>query len=258
MAKLVVTILIAISLCGTLVAQKPRFVTVITEEANLRGTPTSAGEILAVVEEGDRFRLIEKKGAWYLVQTPAYVGWLHGNTIRLETDSRGASVVVRPKAIQPLVYKPIEPLIYVPPVETRRPATGTVMASGSYRTGLGYLVISNGTETDAIAKLIDLSSSTSYRDVYIQANTATTIQNIAIGNYELLFSLGRDYAPSVNKFLTNASYSKFDSYITFDETKQVIGNTIRTNYDSYTLTLNTVVGGNAATSRISEAEFIKY
>ncbi len=44
----------------------------------------------------------------------------------------------------------------------------------------------------------------------------------------------------------------------FDETKQVIGNTIRTNYDTYSLTLNKVAGGNAATSRITEAEFMKY
>ena len=132
------------------------------------------------------------------------------------------------------------------------------MASGSYRTGLGDLTISNGTETDAIAKLIDTRVGESYREVYIRANTSTTIQHIAVGNYELLFSLGQNYAPSLNKFLTNASYSKFDSNITFEEIKERAGNTITTNYDSYRLTLNKVVGGNAATSRISEAEFTKY
>ena len=132
------------------------------------------------------------------------------------------------------------------------------MASGSYRTGLGDLTISNGTASDAIAKLIDTRLDSSYREVYIRANSSITISNIAIGNYELIFSLGRDFAPSLNKFLTSASYSKFDSSITFEETKQVIGNTIRTNYDSYSLTLNTVAGGNAATSGISEAEFTKY
>lgn len=256
MPKLIFASLFFLLLFGTIVAQKSRYVVVISEKANLRGTPTAAGELLVVVEEGDRFRLIETKGAWYLVETPAYVGWLHGNTIRLETSS--PTTASRPSRYTIAVpTKPVE-VRQIPRVETRRPDSGTVMASGSYRTGLGELTISNGTESDAIAKLIDLRAGASYREVYIQANSATTIDNIAIGNYELIFSLGRDYAPSLDKFLTNASYSKFDSYINFTETKVDLGNTVRTNYDSYRLTLNKVVGGNAATSRISEAEFTKY
>lgn len=161
------------------------------------------------------------------------------------------------KALPTTVAKP-SPVIIPPSVQTIRPSSGTVMATGSYRTGLGDLTISNGTNTDAIAKLIDIRADASYREVYIRANSSTTIQNIAVGDYELIFSLGQDFAPSLNKFLLNASYSKFDSQLSFEETKERIGNTIRTNYDTYTLTLNTVAGGNAATSRISEAEFTKY
>lgn len=243
-------------------AQRTRYVTVITENANLRGTPSASGEILTRVEEGETFRLVETRGAWYLVETPDYVGWLHGNTIKLGTniagrtsESRQNRDVLPRRAITPPRRVETTP---VPLVETRRPDSGTVMASGSYRSGLGYLTISNGTATDAIAKLIDISAGVSYREVYVQAYSSTTISNIAVGDYKLLFSLGQDYAPSLTKFLRNASYSKFDSIITFEETKETIGNTIRTNYDSYSLTLNQVVGGNAATSRISEAEFVKY
>lgn len=256
MPKLVFVSLVVLLLSWNLIAQKSRYVTVISEKANLRGNPTTAGELLTVVEEGDRFRLIETRGAWYLVETPPYVGWLHGNTIRLETTAAlTSSAPVRNRAAIPI--RPIE-VRPVPRVETRRPDSGTVMASGSYRTGLGRLTISNGTESDAIAKLIDLRAGSSYREVYIQANSAATIDSIAIGDYELIFSLGRGYAPSLNKFLTNASYSKFDSTITFEEIKERVGNTITTNYDTYRLTLNKVVGGNAATSRISESEFTKY
>lgn len=243
-------------------SQKPRYITVIAENANLRGAPSASSNLVALVQEGETFRLIEVRGAWYLVETPDYVGWLHGNTIRFgknEIDDITPPRYVRSEPRKVIGKQPKAVKVEPPPqVETIRPNSGTVMAAGSYRTGLGDLTISNGTDTDAIAKLIDLRVGASYREVYIQANSSSTIQNIAIGNYELLFSLGQNYAPSLSKFLTNASYSKFDSNISFTETKEDLGNTIRTNYDSYRLTLNKVVGGNAATSRISEAEFTKY
>lgn len=367
--------LILLLLSGTLIAQKAKYVTVIAENANLRGTPSASGAVIAEVREGDVFTLINQRGSWFLVETPKFVGWLHGNTVKLGRVSRAtgvgtaekvwrrcklpdmdvygtcpedvvptffaatydkgydAAIVGENKVKNPILWEKPEardsslcavrvgddpaicrkgqieelymndvllvlnrertnnflnvtnarsgksgwiyvghlariyytrsqnrsiPVLERPAVETRRPDSGTVMASGSYRTGLGDLTISNGTASDAIAKLIDTRLDSSYREVYIRANSSITISNIAIGNYELIFSLGRDFAPSLNKFLTSASYSKFDSSITFEETKQVIGNTIRTNYDSYSLTLNTVAGGNAATSGISEAEFTKY
>jgi hypothetical protein len=243
-------------------AQRTRYVTVISENANLRGTPSASGEILTRVEQGEIFRLVETRGAWFLVETPEYVGWLHGNTIRLGTNAAGSTLESRQnRAVGPRRSIASPRRVEEPPaprVETSRPSSGAVMASGSFSTGLGYLTISNGTSNDAIAKLIDVGAGVSYREVYVQANTSATISNIAVGDYKLLFSLGQDYAPSLMKFLRNASYSKFDSTITFEETKQTIGNTIRTNYDSYSLTLNQVVGGNAATSRISESEFTKY
>ncbi len=256
---------IALLLSASTVAsfsQKARFVTVIAENANLRGSPTASGELVGLVQEGETFRLIEVRGAWYLVETPEYVGWIHGNNIKL--GSKGTEVTSAPtykrKAVPKSAANQPKPMSVPlrPKVETIRPDSGTVMATGSYSTGLGYLTISNGTDTDAIAKLVDFRIGRSYREVYVQANASITIQNIAIGSYELLFSLGKDYAPSLGKFLTNASYSKFDSTIDFAETKERTGNTITTNYDSYRLTLNKVAGGNAATSRISEAEFTKY
>lgn len=375
MRRLFIVSTLTLLLAASVVAQQTRHVTVIAESANLRGTPSTSGVVIDRVRQGDVFNLIEQRGAWFLVETPKYTGWLHGNTLRLGLLSKSAPAVVanKPwrlcklpdmdvfgtcpedvvpsflssredkgydtaivgenKVRNPLLWtKPeardsslcvvlvgqdpaicregeIESLyandvlvvqdrrrvnnflsvrnlrtgntgwVYVghlkgiyytknqaksiqtvaaPAVKTTRPNSGTVMASGSYRTGLGELTISNGTPTDAIAKLIDLSARASYREVYVQANSSTTISNIAVGRYELLFSLGRDYAPSLNKFVTGASYSKFESVITFEEVKERSGNTITTNYDSYRLTLNKVVGGNAPTSQISEAEFTKY
>lgn len=58
-------------------------VTVISIKANLRGTPDTRGAIVTTVNRGEVFELLATKGAWYLVQTPKYAGWLHGNSIRI-------------------------------------------------------------------------------------------------------------------------------------------------------------------------------
>jgi hypothetical protein len=58
--------------------------TVAAKQANLRGTPSTNGKIVATVKEGDSLELIKQKGSWYLVQAKDYVGWLHEGMIRLD------------------------------------------------------------------------------------------------------------------------------------------------------------------------------
>lgn len=57
---------------------------VISENANLRGTPTSKGKVIYTLQKGSKLEVIKQKGAWFLVQHSDYIGWLHGNTIRLD------------------------------------------------------------------------------------------------------------------------------------------------------------------------------
>lgn len=59
--------------------------------ANLRGTPSNNGKVVQRVSNGTVLEVIQQKGAWYLVQSAEYVGWIHGNTIRLndDTDTNG-------------------------------------------------------------------------------------------------------------------------------------------------------------------------
>lgn len=49
----------------------------------LRGTPNSTGIVMAFLESGETFDVVEQKGPWYLLQTSKYVGWMHGNFIRV-------------------------------------------------------------------------------------------------------------------------------------------------------------------------------
>lgn len=132
-----------------------------------------------------------------------------------------------------------------------RPETGAVMSKGSGGRGLGTLTISNGTSSDAIAKLVNLSTGKSHREVYVRANSSSSLSNIAPGQYELLFSMGREYAPSIRKFLRDAEYSKFDQAFDFQETRDAYG----INYKTFRVTLDKVAYGTATTSRIDESSF---
>jgi hypothetical protein len=67
-------------------------VSVTAIKANLRGTPSSDGIIVTTVSQGEKFELIINKGAWYLVQTPKYVGWIHGNAISIDYSELDAYI----------------------------------------------------------------------------------------------------------------------------------------------------------------------
>src|SRR5690606_18397773 len=66
----------------TIVAQT-RYVTVTSQKANLRGSPSTSAAIIDEVKLGETFRLIEERGRWYLVETLNYVGWLNASTVKV-------------------------------------------------------------------------------------------------------------------------------------------------------------------------------
>lgn len=138
-----------------------------------------------------------------------------------------------------------------PTPKTERPASGTLMSRGVGGRGLGSLTISNGTSKDAIAKLVNLTTGKSHREVYVRANSSTTVSGIAPGEYELFFSKGLDYAPSLRKFLRDAEYSKFDDTFLYQETRDSYG----INYRTYRVTLDKVAFGTARTSAVDESSF---
>ena len=111
--------------------------------------------------------------------------------------------------------------------------------------------ISNGTSSDAIAKLVDSATNKTRRLVYIQAFSDGTISGIEAGDYILKFSLGTGYEKNGGRFLYSQSFSKFDDVLDFQEYKTDDG--IR--WKEFEVTLNPVTGGNAQTSPISAADF---
>jgi len=71
--------------------------TVISIKANLRGTPSINGIVVTTADQGETFELVKDKSPWYLVQTPKYVGWIHGSAIRLNDSSESNYDNSRPR-----------------------------------------------------------------------------------------------------------------------------------------------------------------
>jgi uncharacterized protein YgiM (DUF1202 family) len=80
-------------------------VIVITDKANLRGTPNQEGIVVTEVSSGEEFDLIKQQGSWFLVQTPKYAGWLHGNTVKLGTTYRAGQQEMIRSEIQDVTPK---------------------------------------------------------------------------------------------------------------------------------------------------------
>lgn len=76
--------------------------TVISENANLRGTPSQSGKVVETIENGTALEVIKQKGAWFLVQAADFVGWIHGDTIKYqEAADEGGMTPPRGAITQP-------------------------------------------------------------------------------------------------------------------------------------------------------------
>jgi len=133
------------------------------------------------------------------------------------------------------------------------PSHGAIIKKvGTYFYGDGSLEISNGTNLDAVAKLI--RSGTSVLTVYIRANSTYTISKISDGVYWLAFAQGTGWDSTTGQFLTNKQYSAFDSTFDFETTEDAEYEY----YSTWEVTLNPIVGGNAETSNVDPTQFNAY
>jgi hypothetical protein len=83
MKNLAIAVLLLFTVSTTL-AQESGVVTAV--KANLRGTPSTSGVVVTTINYGDTFELVKDKAPWYLVQTPTYVGWIHGSVFSFGTE----------------------------------------------------------------------------------------------------------------------------------------------------------------------------
>ncbi|KAA6334692.1 hypothetical protein EZS27_017011 [termite gut metagenome] len=122
--------------------------------------------------------------------------------------------------------------------------------------GNATLTIKNGASSDAIVCLYSISSRQTIRNEYVQKNSSFKMNSIAQGYYKIRVFYGNDWNPNLENscgtkgnFESNVSFSEFDGTKCFED-----------GYNGYTvatITLYTIVGGNASSSPISQSDFFR-
>lgn len=123
-----------------------------------------------------------------------------------------------------------------------------------YYNGNATLTIKNGASSDAIVCLYSISLGQTIRNEYVRKNSSYTMDNISQGSYKIRVFYGNDWNPELENPCGIKGYFDSDVYFSeFDGTEY-----FEDSYDGYTVatvTLYTVAGGNASTSRINQSDF---
>jgi hypothetical protein len=122
----------------------------------------------------------------------------------------------------------------------------------------GQLTVSNGTDHHAIAKLIDIDTDSKVLSFAIGARQQSTIYRIADGTYQLIFAFGDRVYAGTDRFESPSGFFKFDNSLSFATTYTADTVYYYKNYTKLSVTLHTVLGGNAKTSSISRSDFERY
>lgn len=132
-------------------------------------------------------------------------------------------------------------------------ANGTLIRSSpNYFMGYGELTIQNGTDADALIKLVPVDVlgtpfSKAVATVYVKANRTHVLEGITDGSYKLFFLHGYDWNGVDEDFRRESRSSVFEEILQYE--------TFGTQYTTYELTLNPVVGGNARTDEVPDNLF---
>lgn len=84
-------VVLVLAFCSFLNAQSAR---VITDRANLRGTPADTGKVVDTLSKGVEVELVKVSGLWYLVQSTEYAGWVFTSDLEVKqapADTAGVS-----------------------------------------------------------------------------------------------------------------------------------------------------------------------
>lgn len=155
-------------------------------------------------------------------------------------------------------YKPYEEIIEESKYKGKQLKNGAspfndCFGKGKYN-GNAKLTVKNGSKSDAIVCIYSVYNEQTIRNSYVRANTNFTISNIAQGEYKIRVFYGNDWNPTaINEcgtkgmFDSNVSFSEFDRTEYFEDSDR--------GYTVATITLYSVIGGNASSSSIDKSKF---
>lgn len=136
------------------------------------------------------------------------------------------------------------------PLPERRLANGRLV-DNQRRTGNGQLKVDNGTEHDAVVKLVQGGSPVV--SVYVGKGSETTVGKINDGSYELFYTSGIDWDGQLKTFTRSCLFERFEESVEFT-TVRVEGGI---NYTIQSIGLQPRIGGNARTTEVPAQSFPK-
>jgi hypothetical protein len=180
---------------------------------------------------------------------PTATPWKEGWATPFPTIAPPAVPTVAP--LTPLRRVPQGPSTELPNEEIVPPNPNTLPNGASpFGPGLGSghceLTADNGTDTDALVRLISEPSGQLARNFYVSAGNAFTEKRVPPGNYVLRIALGKDWNESVRRF----NYRR-----TFEETQPFDLTETANDYSVVTITLHAVLNGNFHMHPINEDQF---
>ena len=124
--------------------------------------------------------------------------------------------------------------------------SGSVLSNKTGAGGPGILIIKNGNTREGVVKLVGSGQRMS---VYVGKRATARVTRIPDGNFEVFFASGVSWDGKRNTFTRNCGFTKFDRKMKFTSGGG--------SYMQFTITLNAVSGGNAATRQIDPSDFPK-
>lgn len=173
--------------------------------------------------------------------------YLVGNAPQRKHSS--TSVRYTPAAI-PASVATVQPIPLPCPSEAHiRPRSGAELG-GQHRGGFGRLEVANGTDSDAVAVLIDDTTEAPRRAIFIRSGESGAVTSVPSGRYRLRFQLGTDWLAE-RRFCRIRGTSEFSSAFDFQEIESDRG----TRYTAYEVTLHPVPQGTTRTYAVSDSRF---
>jgi hypothetical protein len=171
---------------------------------------------------------------------------------RIITPSQETTTNVRRPA--PAITAPaaatVKPALVPWPSEALvRPVSGAELG-GRYRGGLGKMQIANGTSFDAVAVLVDDSTKTPRRAIFVRQGESGSITALPPGHYRLRFQLGTDWLTE-RRFCRLLGTSEFEGVFDYAEVKSDEG----IKYSAHEVTLHPVPAGTAKIKVIDNSSF---
>lgn len=176
------------------------------------------------------------------------------------TESKSDSRASQPnRVVEPLPdLRTLEP---VEPVNPVRLPIGSAPFRGGIREGRSTLTVDNGTEADALVKVIRLEfGEEMVRNFYIPAGRKFNADELPPGSYVLRVAFGIDWDKAKKRFNFRRSFSETQTFeITERQWREYTEDGYVVNYEAsdMRITLHKVLHGNFRTETISEKAFMR-